>query len=88
MTIIIKETPDWQKLLSQKLDTVVDPMVFRCGELFLRGARGVDARDNVWALLKANLHAIGMFFDHLILNKKLPVFNYGDTFDATLNFDE
>src|SRR5690606_38629380 len=38
--------------------------------------------------LNLNLHAIGMFFDALILNEKLPVFNYGDTFDMGLNFDQ
>ena len=62
-------------------------MVFRCGELFLKGASGVGDPKNVWSFLTANIHAIGMFFDCLILNQKIPVFNYGDTFDATLNFD-
>lgn len=88
MKIAIKETSDWQMLREQHLGTVVDPMVFRCGELFLKGASSAAMRVKTWDLLSANLHAVEMFFDALILNTKLPVFNYGDTFDMPLNFDQ
>ena len=67
MTILVEKTSDWQKLPEQGLETVVDPMVFRCGELFLQGAKGVGAPDKTWYLLHANIHAIGIFFDSLIL---------------------
>jgi len=87
--IIIKETSDWKnQLVDNGLSIVVDPMVFRSGELFLKGASGAGTPESVWSLLSANLHAIGMFFDCLILNEKIPVFNYGDTFDMQLNFDQ
>src|SRR2546422_10278357 len=86
MTILVKETSDWQKLLVG--ETVVDPMVFRCGELFLKGAKEAGDPKKTWDLLTCNIHAIGMFFDSLILNEKLPVFNYGDTFDDHLNFEQ
>lgn len=88
MKIEISEAADWKKLAAQGLGTVVDPLVFRCGELFLKGANAAKSPDAVWELLNVNLHAIGMFFDALILNEKLPVFNYGDTFDMNLNFDQ
>ncbi len=88
MSISINENSDWKNLAAQGLRTVVDPLVFRCGELFLRGAQQVSSPNAVWELLNVNLHSIGMFFDALILNEKLPVFNYGDTFDMELNFDE
>lgn len=88
MKIAIKETSDWQKLRKQGLETVIDPMVFRCGELFLKGVSNAPVPDKIWNLLTANLHAIEMFFDSLVLNEKLPVFNYGDTFDMPLNFDQ
>ena len=87
MSISINETSDWKKLTAQGLETVVDPLVFRCGELFLKGAKNADA-DKIWELLSLNIHAIGMFFDALILKEKLPVFNYADTFDSQLDFDD
>src|SRR5437868_408586 len=88
MPIFVKETSDWQQLSRQGLETVVDPMVFRCGELFLQGAKGANDPETTWDLLTANIHAIGMFFDCLILNEKLPVFNYAATFDGHLNFEQ
>ena len=78
---------DWPKLAAQGLTTVVDPMIYRCGEMFLGGAKSSGNADTTWTLLKANIHGIGVFFDRLILDSKLPVFNYADTFDASLNFD-
>ena len=86
MTILIEKEEHWQALADQGLQTVVDPMVYRCGESF-ETARGVADPDETWKLLDANVHAIGMFFDALILEERLPVFNYGDTFDFELNFD-
>ncbi len=88
MSIKISNTNDWQNLQENRLETVVDPMVYRCGELFLKGSNNVNSPEEVWNLLSKNIYGIGMFFDNLILNEKLPVFNYGDTFDAMLNFDE
>jgi hypothetical protein len=42
MKITINETSDWKKLVADGLGTVVDPLVFRCGELFLKGANDAD----------------------------------------------
>src|SRR6266571_1032149 len=88
MTTTIKDESGWKGLAAAGLDTVIDPMVFRCGELFLRGAGGVESPDASWDFLSANIHGLQIFFDALILNEKLPVFNYGDTFDMKLNFDQ
>ena len=72
-------------------------MVFRAGEIFLRGRSGnalgnapvlpLDA-SRAWDFLDKNLLALGFFFDALILNERLPIFNYGDTFDMHLNFEQ
>lgn len=88
MPIEIKHEEDWQELIRQELTTVLDPMIFRCGELFLSGPKKDTDNSATWDLLDKNIHAIAMFFDFLILAEKLPVFNYGDTFDAGLNFDQ
>lgn len=88
MPITIAKHSDWTKLTDQGLRTVIDPMVFRCGELFLKGAQGISDPEQTWELLNKNIHALGMFCDSIITNKYLPVFNYGDTFDAMLNFDQ
>ncbi len=88
MKITITKTSDWEKLNKLDLHTVVDPMVFRCGELFLKGASDALEQDKTKDLLNKNIDSIGSFFDALILNEQLPVFNYGDTFDANLNFDQ
>lgn len=88
MAIEINDNTDWKKLTDQGLETVVDPLVFRCGELFLKGANAAANPNAVWELLNVNLYGIGMFFDALVINEKLPVFNYGDTFDSQLNFDQ
>ena len=89
MNINIEKTSDWNKLREQNLNTVVDPMVIRCGEIFLQGAKNIPEqnKDNTWNFLNANLLAIGSFFDALILNEKIPAFNYEDTFDPLRNFD-
>ena len=39
-TIDIANNQDWDKLIDRKLTTVVDPMVFRAGEIFMRGSSG------------------------------------------------
>jgi len=63
-------------------------MVIRCGELFLKGADGVANPERVWDLLDSNIHSVAAFFDHLVVDEKTPIFNYGDTFDMRLDFDK
>jgi hypothetical protein len=88
MAIQITSPEHWNALARRGLNVVVDPMVVRCGELFLQGAGGEQARKDqkaVWELLAKNIHAIGMFFDSIILEKQIPIFNYDHTFDGGLN---
>lgn len=88
MKLGIDRRADWAQLSRQRLTTVLDPMVLRCGELFLEGRSGAADPDGAWELLDRNLGALGLFFDRLILDERLPVFNYGDSFDAQRNFDQ
>ena len=76
--IIINEPQDWDKLVKRKLDVVVDPFVWRIGQLFLQGKAA--ARDN-WAAIDSDLGALVNFFDLIVLYDELPAFNYYDTFD-------
>jgi hypothetical protein len=87
MKLVVEKAEDWQTIAAIG-GPVVDPMILRCGELFLRGAS--EARDSggAWDLLSKNIHALGAFFDRIILDEKIPVFNYADTFDLDQNFDE
>ena len=39
--IEINASADWEKIREEKLNVVVDPMVFRTADVFLRGAKGV-----------------------------------------------
>jgi hypothetical protein len=95
--VVVEGPDDWARLTERGLTTVIDPMVFRAGELFLRGRSGralgsvpreaLD-EDRAWEFLDKNLLAIGFFLDALILNERLPLFNYSDSFDMHLNFEE
>jgi hypothetical protein len=85
--LITNET-DWATLAQEGMTAVVDPMVLRCGELFLKGSKQVDDPVAVWELLKTNISSIATFFDQLILREKIPVFNYSDTYDIHLNFEQ
>lgn len=80
----VTSASDCSALSANGLDTVVDPMVVRCGEFFLKGAAGVPDAHQAWDLLSRNVHSLGMFFDAIVLQERIPVFNYGDTYDMGL----
>ena len=96
-SIEITQDADWRRLIDRNLTTVVDPMVLRAGEIFMRGRSGqafggapmspldAAAAEN---FLDKNLLALGFFFDALILNDQLSVFNYGDSYDMHLDFTQ
>ena len=76
MKVTVEKPNDW--LAIAKLGgPVVDPMILRCGELFLRGAAGARDAGEAWDLITKNIHALGTFFDRIILDERIPVFNYG-----------
>jgi hypothetical protein len=68
------------------LTTVVDPMIYRSADVFLRGADGFpeEHRAQYWRGLSANIGSLIAFFDALAFNEKLPMFNYVYTFPADL----
>lgn len=87
MSLTIEKSDDW--LAITKLGgPVVDSMIVRCGELFLQGAGGVRDAGAAWDLLTMNIHALGTFFDRLILDEKIPVFNYDDSSYGGQYFNE
>lgn len=87
MAITITTSNDWRSV-AKLAGPVVDPMILRCGELFLRGASGVSDPAGAWDLMTKNIHAIGSFFDRVVLDEHLPVFNYADTFDIGQNLNQ
>lgn len=80
MAIHIHNTADWQALKEKGLNLVTDPMVLRCGELFLSGASAAKDKAATWQLLSKNIHSISTFFDALILNEQIPIFDFEATF--------
>jgi hypothetical protein len=70
----------WNILVSDGLTTVVDPMIFRAGDLFCRGSSATPSPAESWRALSGNISGIAAFFDALIYNDKLPIFDYGITF--------
>jgi len=85
MTLLVQTPESWHEV-SALGGPVVDPMIIRCGELFLRGSAGAANQGAAWDLLDKNMHALSTFFDHLVLEERIPVFNYADSWDADQNF--
>jgi hypothetical protein len=84
---------DWQSFRRQRLDTIVDPMIFRAGDVFVRGRSGaretLQATDDValWGALTKDLTGLTTFFDQLVISERLPLIDYGITFDSALQYD-
>jgi hypothetical protein len=89
--LVITGEADWNLFPKLKLDVIVDPMVFRSGQLLLRGRSGVQQvssgskPDEVWKALSQNIGSLAAFFDALILNEHLPIIDYGPSFDPDLS---
>ena len=91
MTVLVDTADDWQKV-SQIGGPVVDPMILRCGEIFLLGSNvapgqvlspqpyGGNSQYDVWQLLDVNLQGLAGFFDRIVLEDQIPVFDYPDSF--------
>jgi len=86
MTVFVEKQEDWQSIAAIG-GPVVDPMILRCGELFLRGSANTYDQNSAWDLLSKNIHALGTFFDRLILEEQIPVFDYSATFDVDMPFE-
>lgn len=86
MPLLVEKREDWQSIAAIG-GPVVDPMILRCGEVFLRGSANSYDQKSAWDLLNKNIHALGTFFDRLILAKQIPVFDYSTTFDVDMPFE-
>jgi hypothetical protein len=78
----IAESGDWARLGDSGADLVLDPIVLRTAHLFLLGRRGTkNDPDRVREAVEANIGALATFVDAIILRERIPVFNYGNSFD-------
>jgi hypothetical protein len=89
----IEAMEDWRLFHEQHLDTIVDPMIFRAGDIFVRGrSRARDTLpaaddDAIWRAVAKDLTGLTAFFDQLVLSDRLPLIDYGITFDSALQYD-
>jgi hypothetical protein len=90
--VIDGDKTDWSEFGERGLDTVIDPMVFRSADVFLRGKKEAEETlgqdgDDVWEALSANVGSLVAFFDTLLLSERLPIIDYGITFDNQLTYE-
>lgn len=78
----LSEPGDWKALGELGADAVLDPVVVRTAHLFLLGRSGTTRPDEVWRSLKGNIGALATFVDAIVLRERIPVFNYGITYDV------
>jgi hypothetical protein len=71
---------DWPTLRSNGLVTVLDPLTFRAAETFLRGAPE-QGDEGLWEALSKSVDALATFVDAVMLNDRLPVFDYYVTWE-------
>src|SRR5207249_559492 len=98
--VVITQQADWQKFTTGRKgdqnppDIIVDPMVFRSADIFLRGEkRAQDALpgktiNEIWTALNENVGSLIAFFDALILYERLLIIDYGITFESQIGFDQ
>src|SRR5215212_7623154 len=87
--LTISRTQDWNKLLQEQLNVIVDPAIYRVGQIFLEGKSRVGADENTrWQAVVNDLGGLINFFELIVLHDRLPAFNYTATFECDLNFQE
>jgi len=84
----ISRYDDMPKLYQDhRYEVIVDPVVYRIGELFLEQGIAQNRKDGDywaergWAQINEDIGALVTFFDLLILHERLPAFDYGGTFN-------
>jgi hypothetical protein len=88
--ISITEPNDWEQFRDKKLNMIVDPMIFRTADVFLRGKGAVlessepKHPETIWSAISSNIGALCTFFDTLLLEDYLPIFDYEITFPIDL----
>lgn len=91
--LLVATPDDWQRFRDQHLNVIADPMVFRAADVFLRGRMGAASSlpigdpEAIWSALTGDLGSLTTFFDQIILAERLPLIDYGITFDSTLRYD-
>lgn len=90
--LTVETEKDWPRFRAGKLESVVDPMVFRTADLYLRGSSGAERHlgkpaEEIWRSISSNLGALSTFFDRFILEGRLPLIDYGYTFDSNVGYD-
>jgi hypothetical protein len=91
--IVIAKSGDWQQFRDNKLDVIVDPMVYRAADIFLRGhslaadTLPIGDSDEIWTALSSDIGSLTSFFDQIVLADQLPLIDYGITFDSALGYD-
>jgi hypothetical protein len=79
----------WDELVEDGLGLIVDPVVYRLGQLYLEGPEGSHGSpSDRWNAIESDLGALCAFFDLIVLHKQLPAFNYDDTFDPGPNIGD
>jgi hypothetical protein len=78
--IRLDKPADWARLRQEGITTVIDPMIYRAAELFLAGRGAASDGEATWTAPSANLAGLSAFFDAVIYNDQLPIFDYGITF--------
>jgi hypothetical protein len=74
---------DWEMLRQKRLLTVLDPLVFRAADAFLRGAPATGD-EPLWEAISRNVDALAVFVDAVMLQDQLPVFDYSATWELEL----
>ena len=92
VAIQIEKDADWEKVRDNKrIKVVVDPMVFRTADVFLRGSKGISQSpelkhpDTMWSAISSNIDSLCAFFDALILEELLPMYDYEMTFPPDID---
>jgi hypothetical protein len=88
MHIHVAARDDWGLLANRGLTTVVDPMVYRSADVFIRGAKTARKKGNeqfAWDGLHANTGSLVAFFDAIVFHDALPMFDYDQTFPEDIH---
>jgi hypothetical protein len=93
--LTISKTEDWHSFANPRngiaLDVIVDPMIYRTADVFLRAKSGVSktlhSSEQVRKAINRNVDSLATFFDLFILSENLPIIDYGITFDPHVGLD-
>jgi hypothetical protein len=89
MGVTVNNPQEWRVLRERDLRVIVDPVVYRIGQLFLQGQARSGARsDDYWKAISNDIGGLVTFVDLLVLYDQISAFDYISTFDIGLNFDD